>query len=682
MTRMKASSKTKAEFTLANLFSKHFSEGKYTSEDTLHFLVDLVRYFRPVKPKESAVSIEKLLLFLTENPQQKIVLIDYLKALLYERKFSRMLSDAGILRDSDFIYEVKKRLFDKVLPYQPEKDTLEYVLNQVFYLDSDTIWINKIPHEELLRLFEILHFSDIYATVKEFSVLSELINAMELISQRMSGRAMETDVIKMVPEYDAFESPFVAMEKEFLQMEDRIRNQTEHFITSEDLRYKQFLILHKQCEEYVDKAFSNSSKFGISLKVNQSLLRIRQQLYRLKILIPLLVVNKEEDKKNNSIQLALKVIKYNCYKNNVGQLINESTQLLSYEITQHTAKTGEHYITESSKEYFKMFYAAMGAGAIVGVLCIIKVLLGKVETSGFGHAFLYSLNYAVGFVTIFLLGFTLATKQPAMTAATITKALETGMKKQNKNGEKHSSFAQLFARLFRSQFIAFVGNVIVAFPVSLLGIWLIDYTLGYNIAEAKWHKLINDISPVASPAIFHAAIAGVFLFLSGIISGSVSNRNKHHQLFYRIQEHPLLKKSFGQKRTNQLAQWFEEHWAGVVSNIWFGVFMGSTASIGIFLGLDLDVRHITFVSGNLALGLYGAHFNVDHGMLFWGIFGIAVIGFMNFIVSFSLSLGLAFRSRNIPFSEVFFLNKAIWTYFKKRPMAFFFPVKNATSDGL
>lgn len=121
MTGMKLIRNTKSEFTLDNLFSKHFSGDKYTSEDGLQFLVDLVRYFRPEKPKESKVSIEKLLLFLTENPQSKRLLVDYLKVLLSERKFSRMLSDAGILRDSDFIYEVKKRLFDKVLPYQPEK---------------------------------------------------------------------------------------------------------------------------------------------------------------------------------------------------------------------------------------------------------------------------------------------------------------------------------------------------------------------------------------------------------------------------------------------------------------------------------------------------------------------------------------------------------------------------------
>ncbi|MGX7667714.1 site-specific recombinase [Flavobacterium pedocola] len=665
--------RVKSTQNIAGIFENHFSSRTCSASDNLDFLMELIHFLRPSNPKEKTVSIGQLLLFLAENPIEKGLLIQYLKHVFTERKYSRMLSDAGILKDADFLYEVKKRLIAKLLPYQPDKDTLEYVLNQVFYLDTDTIWVNKIPKEELYRLFEMLHFSDIFGTTRELSPVSEVLNAMALLSQRMSGRAMESDVIKMVPEYDAFDSPFVAMEKEFLQMEKEVREQ--RYIASENLHYRQFLILHKQCEDYVEKAFANSSKYGISLKVNQSLLRIRQQLYRLKVIASLLLVNKEADKKDNTIQLALQLIKYNCFKNNVGKLINESTQLLSYEITQHTAKTGEHYITETSGEYFQMLKAAMGAGLVVGFLCIFKVLLGKIDASYFGHAFLYSMNYAFGFIAIFLLGFALATKQPAMTATTIAKTLEDGMKRPNKNGEKHSSFAQLFARLFRSQFIAFVGNVFVAFPVSLLGIWLIDLLFQYNIAAVKWHKLITDISPVDSPAIFHAAIAGVFLFLSGIISGSVSNRNKHHQVYYRIQEHPFLKMTFGVEKTKRLANWIENNWPGVISNFWFGVFMGSTASVGAFIGLDLDIRHITFVSGNLALGLYGHDFQISNWMLFWGIAGIGVIGFVNFIVSFSLSLTLALRSRNIPFSEIRFLNKSVLTYFKKQPSAFFFPVK-------
>ncbi len=669
--------KSKPKISIASFLKHYFDESQLwtLANDEIELLVQLVSIVRPKNPKAiQVVDIQELLEFLQKNDFIRLQFSYYVKELLRNKKFNKFLSDAGILRDVDFIFEVRKRIFSKLLPYQPSKDSLEYILNQVFYMPTDTIWVNKIPISQIEALYDLLLFKPIYDTVEEKSVLSEMLLSMSIITQRISGRAMETDVIKMVPEYDNLESPFAAFEKELHQIDDTIRNaESTHFITSSDLYYKQLLILHKQCNDFVEKAFANSSKYGISLRVNQNLLRIRQQLYRLKVLIPLLVVDREENKKNNGIQLALKLIRYNCYKNDIRDLVNESTQLLSYEVTQHTAKTGEKYITESRQEYFKMFRAALGGGLIVGVLCIIKVMLGKVETSGFGHAFLYSMNYSIGFIAIYLCGFTLATKQPAMTASALIRALEQGMKKQGNSSEKHQAFAVFFARVFRSQFIAFVGNVIMAFPVALLGIWLIDYAFEYNIAASKWTKLLTDISPIHSPAIFHAAIAGVFLFLSGIISGSIANRDKHHQVYYRIQEHPVLKMTFGREKTKKLADIYEKKWAGIISNFWFGVFMGSTASVGLFFGLNLDIRHITFVSGNLALGLFGADFMVALSLVIWCVIGIGVIGLVNFIVSFALSLGLAFRSRNIPLREIRFVIASIWKHFKNKPMSFFFP---------
>jgi len=641
-------------------------------------VVALVNTIRPKKPKTfEVVDISNVLHFFIENPQIKENFVVFLQSILQGRNFDSILTDAGILQDTDFIYEVKKRIFAKILPYQAPKETLQYLLNQIFFLDSDPIWVNKIPKKQLEELFELFGFSGIYEAIDEGSVLFEVMQAMNLLSQRTSGRALESEVLKMVPEYANLESPFAAFEKELFAIENTIKQKENNFhITSSDINYKQLLVLYKQCNEFVEKAFQNSSKYGISLRVNQNLLRIKQQLYRLGVLLPLLVIDKPEEKKTKSIELAIKLIKYNCQKTNVRKLINESTQLLSYEITQHTAKTGEHYITESKTEYFKMLYAALGGGLIVGFLCIFKLLLSKLETSDFGHAFFYSLNYSFGFIVIYLLGFTLATKQPAMTAAALITALEDGLKKNSISAdEKHKSFAKLFARLFRSQFIAFVGNVAMAFPVSLLGIWLIDITFHYNIAEVKWNKLLVDLSPIHSMAIFHAAIAGFFLFLSGIISGSISNRDKHFEVKYRIEEHPWLKMTFGKERTKKIANWYDKKWSGVISNFWFGVFLGSTASVGLFLGLNLDIRHITFASGNLALGLYGANYVVSSSMLFWGIFGIGIIGLVNFLVSFGLSLGLAFRSRNIPLTELRPIFSSIKRRFLSKPMSFFFPTE-------
>ena len=125
----------------------------------------------------------------------------------------------------------------------------------------------------------------------------------------------------------------------------------------------------------------------------------------------------------------------------------------------------------------------------------------------------------------------------------------------------------------------------------------------------------------------------------------------------------------------KLAKVYEKRWAGIISNFWFGVFMGSTASIGLFLGLNLDIRHISFASGNLALGLYGANYTVSNSMLLWGIFGIGIIGLVNFIISFSLSMGLAFRSRAISLYELRFVAISIWNHFKSSPVSFFFPTE-------
>lgn len=680
---MKSIFKVKQKPAVGGLLTELFGENQSwrEKEDDLEPLIELIRFIRPLKIKNlEIVDLQEIISFLKENNSCRKQLSIYLKEILKDRKFNKILSDAAILQDVDFIFEVKKRILAKFLPYQPQKDTLEYVLNQVFYLANDGVWIDKIPLNQLEELYNLLEFGSIYESIDPNSVLSELLVATHLITQRISGRALETDVIKMVPEFDDYESPFSAFEKELFLIEDQIRSSEKHYISSEDISYAQLLVLHKHCEGFVEKAFHNSSKYGISLRVNQNLLKIKQQLTRLKFLVSLLIVDKEIDQKDNGILLALQLIKFNCYKNNVRKFISESTQLISYEITQHTAKTGERYITETRSEYFKMFRNALGGGFVVGILCVIKVLLSKVDTSIFGHAFLYSMNYALGFIAIYILGFTLATKQPAMTASALIKALEEGEAKQGKKTEKYNAFAILFARVFRSQFIAFVGNVIMAFPVSLLGIWLIDYAFDYNIAATKWEKLITDISPVHSLAIFHAAIAGVFLFLSGIISGSIANRDKHDQVYFRIAEHPVLKKKLGKNLTMKLAKWYEKKWAGIISNFWFGVFMGSTASIGLFLGLNLDVRHITFVSGNLALGLYGANYQVSDSMLFWGIFGIGIIGLVNFMVSFSLSLGLAFRSRAIPLFELRFVTTSIWNHFKSKPFSFFFPIENKSKS--
>ena len=152
------------------------------NEDAIDILVALVNTIRPKKPKEvKLVSIKKVLYFFIENPSEKAHFINYLHLLLDKKSFDTILTDAGILQDTDFFYEVKKRIFAKFLPYQAPKESLQYVLNQIFYLVSDPIWINKIPISELETLFDILELGTIYKDTEVNSPMYEVLQAMNLL---------------------------------------------------------------------------------------------------------------------------------------------------------------------------------------------------------------------------------------------------------------------------------------------------------------------------------------------------------------------------------------------------------------------------------------------------------------------------------------------------------------------
>ena len=219
-----------------------------------------------------------------------------------------------------------------------------------------------------------------------------------------------------------------------------------------------------------------------------------------------------------------------------------------------------------------------------------------------------------------------------------------------------------------------------AFPVSLAIIYGLDVLFQQNFAAEKATKILQDHDPFQSKAIFHACIAGFFLFISGIISGNVGNSSVFYHIPKRIAKNPFLNYFLGERVSKNLSDFYARNWAGIISNFWFGVFLGMTGPIGIFLGLDLDIRHITFAAGNVALGLYGKGFSVDAYTFWISIFTVFLIGFFNFLVSFGLSMILAFRSRKVNLGEVKEIYKEIFRYFMKNPLRFFFPIRSAVLD--
>ena len=644
---------------------------KYFSEP---YTLDSVQPMRELFQSLKRTNFEVFLAYLKNNEEIKNNFRDYLFILFSNKSFAKALTDANILSENAFFPELKKRISYKFLPPVEDENTISYIISKVlFNPKSDSDYIKNIKPEDGSEFFKLMEIENISTLPK---VKKELLISANILALRSVGNALEAGITKMVPEYKNFDNPFVALQSELDSLIYRFKKDKDLQIDSKDIDYKQIKIYLQQCLDFVDKAFKNASKFGISSKINQSLLKIRQQLRRIQDIIPILVVDNEEDVLINSKNLVSNTLKYNSHRNNVRELIDDSTRLISHLITSHTAETGTHYIATSSKEYLKMFWKASGGGIIVGFLCIFKMMMSYSHGSEFSHAVLYSLNYAFGFIIIYLLGFTLATKQPAMTAATMAKVLSD----ESSSEKNYKEFANLVAKLSRTQFIAFVGNVLWSFPVALAIIYGMDWFLEKNFAVAKADKLLKDLNPIESKAILHACIAGFFLFISGIISGNISNSSIFNQVPERISQSPFLNQVIGAKNSKKLSDFYTKHWAGIISNFWFGIFLGVIAPLGVFLGLDLDIRHITFSAGNFALALYGKGFDIDTYTFVISLVTIFLIGAFNFIVSFGLSMLLAFRSRKVNFGELTIIYKSILKYFIKNPLRFFIPLKSELDE--
>lgn len=647
--------------TFAKVLTKYFTfKNESQSIDILY------EVWHSIKREDFEIVLD----FLKEKPEIAENLGYYLRSLFSGKPFNLSLTEANILSENAFFPELKKRLLDKVLPPVDNECSIWYLIDYVSVRPGkDLEYLRQISETDLDECFELLGISKFIALK---NVREELLFSANILAWRAIGNALDIGVMNMVPEYKNYDNPFLALQDELDLLNREYRKDENYQLTSKDLHYKQIKIYLEQCLTFVDTAFKNSSKYGISGKINQSLLKIKQQIKRILDIIHLLILDKEEDKVSKSKKLIFNILEYKSHKNNITELFNDSTRLMSHLITNHTAETGSHYISSTQKEYMKMFWKASGGGVVVGALCILKMMYAYPAGSEFSHAFMYAFNYAMGFIMIYLMGFTLATKQPAMTAATMAKVLSDEVNTR----KNYQDFALFVSRLFRTQFVAFIGNVLWAFPVSLALIYSLDVLFNYNFAAEKSTVLLKDLNPFESKALFHASIAGFYLFISGIISGNIGNNSVFYNIPNRIAKNPMLKNIVGEKTAQSLSKYYEKNWAGIASNFWFGVFLGVTGTIGKFIGIDIDIRHITFAAGNFAIGLYGKGFDVELSLFWICLITVFLIGLFNFLVSFGLSMGLALRSRKISFDEVGEILKEIFRFFIKNPMSFFFPVRS------
>jgi len=639
------------------------------SRDT-SLLQELVGSLRPKHAndlQQATNRLRALAHLLATRPEWAQALRDYLAEIIGQRKLVHLLTDTGVLQNQGFFGELWRRLNHKWLPPSVNDAYLKDVFGQIFNHQDDYRWICGVEPSVWLDLLNALQLPQ-HGWLQS-QVLGELLEAVQVLSYRVSAIGLEPELVRVHPDIERFESPFLRQNAELVQLTEAWRSRlVDAQAEVPDARHLDVLLA--QCEEIIGRARKAASVQGVSVSLTRLLLRLTQSIDRLRILLDLLEAPSLQEALPTALGLFRQLVEADNRKLSLTDLFQTNTELLALQVTEHAGRSGEHYVASTRAEWLSMMRSASGAGFIVGFMATLKVLMASLLLAPIGYAALYSLNYSLGFMLIHVLHFTVATKQPAMTAARIAAAIDEGQKKLDE-------LAELVVKVLRSQFVAIVGNVALAMPTAFAIAFAWQAAFGHHLASPeKAQHLLHDIDPLHSLALPHAAIAGVCLFLSGLISGYYDNKAAYNDIAPRLRQLRWLRWLLGEKRLARVTDYIGRNLGALAGNFFFGIMLGTIGTIGFVLGLPIDIRHVTFSSANFAFALVGLDYQLTTEQWLLSLAGIALIALTNLAVSFTLALMVALRSRRVSFGRGRALAGLVWQRFRGSPRSFFVPPRD------
>ena len=573
----------------------------------------------------------------------------------------------GIFSRTGFTREVSMRVYERFNPSYKDLNKLHDVFFFLFYSRHDQKWLQTITLRQWLNLYHLLkqHAEAESMTAAARQIWQARLHALEMLSIWVAAEELDPDFMRIEPKLLEVDSPFIALKREIAALE-------MHYQTSET-RYDDahIRVMLDQCRKVVERLRRKGTGVGAgsSVKMAHLLERLSQTLDRLELLLDVQMAEDTHTYQRLNLNLLYSLTVAAIEQRTTGLLWKRSVKMLARSISENSGDHGEHYITRNRSEYWGMLRSAAGAGVLIALMTLIKIHVNEQGYGEFKTMVLVSLNYAIGFMMIHMLHFTVATKQPAMTASSIAFEVE----RSDTGRAVNKKLATLFIDVVRSQSVAVFGNVSVAILLAAVisGLFAFYQHQPLLSTEMVSHQL-KSIRPFTQPTLFYAAIAGVWLFCSGIIAGFFDNRANYLDLRKRLSVHPLLMKIMPKQLRICFANYMHVHYGSLAGNFFFGILLGVTGYIGYLLDLPLDIRHVAFSSANLGYAAISSNMSVFSFIL--GLLSVLLIGLINLWVSFTLALWVALRARDSKIDSFSMLASTIWTQIKENPLNLIFPV--------
>ncbi|MFO1214388.1 MAG: site-specific recombinase [Burkholderiaceae bacterium] len=571
-----------------------------------------------------------------------------------------LLSDFGFGPRTALYSEVWERVRLRLLPATP--DTRELAeLFPLLFRPEDASWIGAIDAPMLQRLglpaWRGVEGADPWRAemMEAVTYLASAVCAAGFsgpLRKRMTGRALANEPFHHL-------GPAVEHLRAAVQAGDLCSPAVR--VEANGLR-----ALLDECRAAVDSIGDHLEEFGISVDIVYEMDQLQARLRRIEQLLDCVLAAAPAPE---LLQLVCSLVQTLEQRRGIRSLLVRHYALLSRKVAERSAETGEHYIARTRAEYRGMLARAATGGAVLSATTLLKFGILALGLTAFWGGFWAGVNYALSFLLVMLLHGTVATKQPAMTAPAMAQRLG-----NLKSDAAVEAFVDDVVHLLRSQAAGIFGNLALCAPLVLAAQWAGWQLLGRPLVGPGEAEHVLHTLTLLGPTAFYAAFTGVLLFASSLIAGWAENWFVFHRLDSAIAWNPRIVARLGHTRAQRWSNWWRYNISGVAANVSLGMLLGVVPVVTAFVGLPLEVRHVTLSTGQLAAAAGALGWELLHEAAFWWCMaGIVVTGLLNIGVSFWLAFKLAARARGVRRADRLRIRAALARRLRTRLPSFLWP---------
>jgi site-specific recombinase len=437
-------------------------------EDRLNWLVDVAQWIRrpghdDETPPSANVSVQngRLRRFfdvLERNPAWKLAVAKTLRSIIRETSAVALFSETGLPRQFGLLTEIGERLARKLLPAPPGSAELGVVFERLFPYPNDDVWIANLDDATLAR-FGALLAHGVGPDEQGWNTLSEeMEDALAYLAAQIRVTGCSRTIRQRLKHQSVRDLAFfklgAALAFTFAEQE-----RGDESAMAAELNHLQSLI--DACHRARADVLEHLEKSGVSTEVVYHLAFLEASLQRFQELLELTFDPAIQLKR--SAEFVALLVRQNRARESVTDLLRQNFRLLTRKMVERSGETGEHYIARTRQEYGDMLKSAAGGGAIMAVTAWLKTIILAWGLAGLMEGIAASINYSIGFVAIQLTGSTLATKQPANTAAALAARMH-----QVRDPAAIERLVDEIVALVRSQIASIVGNLALVPPSMLL----------------------------------------------------------------------------------------------------------------------------------------------------------------------------------------------------------------------